>query len=114
MKHLPLIFLALPAQAETRDISGSLVTLQPTDHPGAVAEIEFENNAVNGPADNSTFTLTLNEMEVRVEYTWNAEGGQNDRITVEPPEGFVAVPRTLDVTEHTTGVVHLFSAGPSS
>lgn len=40
MKHiLPLLFLALPAHAETVNLSGTTITLQDSDRPAAVAEI---------------------------------------------------------------------------
>jgi hypothetical protein len=80
---------ALPARAETVHSWGyfpeyaSTIRLQPTDAPGAVAEVRFVNKTVHMD-ETVTFTLDLDGLVVTIE----AQVGQGmtpDRMTVTPP-----------------------------
>jgi hypothetical protein len=92
------------------DLSGTVITLQPTDAPGAVAEVQMYNHAANGPDDNSSHTLTLDGLDVEVKFTWDAGGDQPDALVVTPPDGVLCDPAdcTLILDEGATGRVVLF------
>lgn len=106
---LAAVAWAYPARPQDmRDVSGSIVRIQPTVRPGAVAEIQFENIDNNGPADNGSFPLVLDGLTAEIRFTWNIDDRTEDAITVTVPDGYVAVPPTLVVPEHTTGTVLIF------
>jgi hypothetical protein len=109
-KALSLALIAAPALADTVALKGSTVTLRPTERPGAMAEVEFYNDASNWQDDNGDHVLALDGLEVGLQFTWNA-AGSDDRIELTPPEGVICDPRdcTLDLPEGQAGVVHLFS-----
>lgn len=90
------------------NISGSIVTLRHSERPNAVAEIEFYNRESNGPHDTGPFTLMLDGAQIDGFFTWNADGSRHDRITVTPPQGYIAVPDTLDLDEETTGLILIY------
>jgi hypothetical protein len=109
---LTTLILAFPAHADTVHTWGALpgyqstIRLQPTDAPGAVAEVRFVNKTVHMD-ETVTFTLDLDGLAVMVE----AQVGQGmtpDRMTVTPPDGFIAVPPQIDVAEDQAGVVLIY------
>lgn len=90
--------------AETVDWNiKTFATIKATNEPGAVAEIIFNNVDVNGAADNGTKELSLGTLTVEVTFTWDAAAGGADRITVAPPDGYMAIPDTLTLQEGTEG-----------
>jgi len=105
---LATLILAFPAHADTSYVwkSGrqlSTVTLEPTTAPGAVAQVRFENKTVH--ADEAvTFVLDLEGVSVTVD-ALVGRGLTPDRMTVTPPDGFIAVPSELDVNEDALGVI---------
>ena len=99
--------LATSAHAQDRaDIAGSIVSLQSTTHPGAVAELLFVNIPTNHSRDNGAYTLTLDGLTVSVTFVW---GETADSISVAVPDGFYAVPSQLDQPENATGVIYIYS-----
>lgn len=105
---LILALAAFPAHADTTYSwkSGkqfSTITLQPTDAPGAVAEVEFINKTVHTDEDVS-FVLDLDGLSVTVDASVG-RGLTPDRFTVTPPDGYVAMPPELDVQEDGVGVI---------
>lgn len=102
-----LLCLAGDASAQDRaDIAGSVVALQPTTAPGAVAEVLFVNIPTNHSTDNGDYPLTLGGLTVVVTFTW---GNGSDGIAVTVPEGFIAFPAYLDQPENSTGIVYIYS-----
>ena len=89
------------------NFSGSLVRLEPTDAPGAVAQIVIDNRPCNGPADNVTHPLTLGSVDVSVTFTWDAVGA-SDAVSVEAGPGLIAVPIELAVPEHEQGTILIY------
>jgi hypothetical protein len=83
------------------------VTIQPTAQPGAVAEVVFLNQEIH-TAFGYTFDLTLDGLTVTVVMEINAAGGAADRMTVTPPEGYIAVPDSVLVDENGAGVIHIY------
>ena len=110
MRHAVLtLLLALPASAETTHgwAGGySHITIRPTTAPGAVAEVVFDNKTVHTD-ENVTFALTLDGLTVEV-YAQVGRGLTPDRMTVEAPPGFIAVPPELDVAEDQVGTILLY------
>jgi hypothetical protein len=99
--------LLLLAEAAFTWPLGSYVRLQPTDQPGAVAEIEFKNQPEHATAT-LEFTLTLDGLDVAV----TAEVGNGmapDTLTVTPPDGYFAVPEVLSVDEGKTDRLLIYS-----
>ena len=54
------------------------------DLTAAVAEIVMENQTVNGPQDNGTADLDLDDLSVTVEFIWDRTDTR-DAIIVTPP-----------------------------
>lgn len=106
--------IASPAWPQERHVwtsQGSWATdawveLQPPTDPRAVAAVTFRNTPVHG-ADEA-FTLRRGDLEVTVTLDWNADGGTEERITVEVPEGYYAHPRTLTVPEDAAATLHIY------
>jgi hypothetical protein len=102
------------AQAETAHIGPDMmpldrqttVTLQPTEHAGAVAEIIFDNRDVNGSRDNGVYPLSIPGVSVEVVFHWT---GGADSIEVITEDGFYAVPPVLETAEGAIGTVLIFS-----
>ena len=114
MRHVVLtLILALPAHAQDAHTWGYLpgytssIALQPTQAPGAVAELVFDNKRVHHIDEDVTFPLTLDGLTVEV-YAQVGRGLTPDRMTVEAPLGFIAIPASLDVAEDDIGVILLY------
>jgi hypothetical protein len=106
---LASLVLALPASAETTHgwAGGySHITIRPTTAPGAVAEVIFADRTVHSD-DDLTFSLTLDGLTVDV-HALVGRGLTPDRVTITPPDGFIAVPPELDVAEEKDGVILLY------
>lgn len=98
--------LAFPASAETQHLWAggySSIAIQPTDAPGAVAQVVFDNKTVHSDRL-ERFDLTLDGLTVTVE-ALVGRGLTPDRMTVTPPPGYIAVPPDLDVGEDEVGVI---------
>jgi hypothetical protein len=106
------LLVALPASAETTHTWGylpgyiSTITLQPTDVEGAVAEVVFDNRTVHAD-ELARFDLTLDGLTVSVE-ALVGRGLTPDRMTVFPPDGFIAEPPELDVDEDAVGRIVIY------
>lgn len=100
------LLCALPAGAETQHMWAggySSIAIQPTDAPGAVAEIVFDNRTVHSDTL-ERFDLTLDGLTVTVE-ALVGRGLTPDRMSVIVPDGYIAVPPDLDVVEDEVGVI---------
>lgn len=91
------------------DLSGTIITLQPTEYPGAIAEIVMENILVNGSHHEMNYQMTMGDMEVWVSFDWDRDNG-SDAILVSPPDGVLCIPAdcVLTVPEDATGVLYLY------
>lgn len=104
-----LICITMPAQADSVHswgfLSGyvSTITLQPTTAPGAVAEVVFLNRKVHAD-ENVTFTLDLGDLAVVVDASVG-RGMAPDKMRVTVPDGFIAIPESIDVAEDQGGVI---------
>jgi hypothetical protein len=103
--------LAMPVNAETTHTWGSpfyasTITILPTDKPGAVAEVVFDNRTVH-PDEKSRFDLTLGDLTVTV-IALVGRGLTPDRMTIIPPDGYFADPPEIDVAEDAVGRVVLY------
>jgi len=103
MKHLiVLIALMSPAHADTVNISGTEVTLQASEHPGAIAEVIMLNRPRNGPRDNSGYVLEEGVLHIPFTFTWNVDG-DSDAVTLSPPDGVICVPTSCRMMLHENG-----------
>ena len=91
-------------------IGMSQIILGPTDYPGATAQVQFFNTQTNGPQDNLPHTISNDDIDIGVLFTFNADAGGQDRITVTPPPGWTCKPAdcTLTVMEGYDKVLYLF------
>lgn len=100
---------SFPAYAEPLNLSGSTITVQTTDAPGALAEVIFDNQDRNGPQDEGEHALSGAGLTLSVLFDWDARGS-SDRITLTPPEGVICLPEcTLDLPERSVGSILLYS-----
>lgn len=81
--------------------------IRPTDAKGAVAEIFYHNEDVNNSAHDGDYSVDLGGFEVGIRFKWDARGG-DDRITITPPDGYIAVPDTLTLPEGAEGLILIF------
>ena len=116
-----LCALASPVAAQETALIGepdlymgaTVVRIQPTEEPGAVAEIRYDNAEINNPGDVGSYSVTLDGITVQLDFGFNVAPGGQDSITVTPPPGFIAIPETLTLPEGGSGVVYLYAEGMS-
>lgn len=89
----------------------STVTIAPTDRPGALAEVTFNNVSVNNAGDTGTTgAISLGGLSVQVEFAWETDALGSDTITLTPPDGVLCVPSCeLTVPEEGSATVFLYS-----
>ena len=107
------ILIATDTRSETLTLPrhmqfGSTVTLQPTEAPGAVAEVVFRNAMVNSDKDDGDYPLTMGALTISVSFVWDANGSGADQITVTVPPGYAADPETLTVPEGAVGTIIIY------
>ena len=98
------LLLATPAAAQSWQFEphGSTVQLRDTLEPNAVAEVWF-NNTTGDSGARMTHNLRLGDVDVTV----TLGRPEADEITVDPPEGFWADPRTLTLPDGQSGVIYI-------
>lgn len=84
----------------------SYVELHEPKAPNAVATVTFKNANVHSM--NETFSLTYEGLTVKFLFDWQYMGSQDERLTVEPPPGYIAVPYEIVVPEHGIDYVHIY------
>ena len=91
-------------------ISTTLLTLQPSQEPGAAAEVVMHNELTNGPQDDGAYSMTLDGQSFGVRFEWDAGAYGADRVVIIPPRGMTCEPFTCDmmVPEGQTAKVVLF------
>jgi hypothetical protein len=96
---------------ETPPYGASTVTLAPTDRPGALAQVTFNNVAVNNRLDTGTTeTLEIPGMVIEVLFEWETDPAGSDRVTITPPDGVHCYPRCeITLTEGSSATIWLFS-----
>jgi hypothetical protein len=118
MRHLTLAFALLATQTFAQDhaiigtpgmyLGATSVLLQPSTAPNAIAEVVFDNAAVNATHDQGSYSLTMEGLTVDVAFGFNVDALGSDSITVTVPPGYIAIPATLDVLEDQVGVVLIY------
>ena len=84
------------------DISGTHVTLGPTDHPIAHAEIVMRNALTNSAADKGVYELTYDGISVSVLFDWQRGPNGADALIVTPPDGYTCEPANCEIVVHET------------
>ena len=86
------------------------ITLSASEKPGVLAVVTYDNRPVNDDRDNGPQSLSIPEVSVGVEFTfdWNPVTGA-DRVVVIPPPGVTCEPEdcTATVMENFMGQVVL-------
>lgn len=82
------------------------VQIQPTDKPGAVAQVAFHNDTFHTQFVEQ-FPLTLDGLTVAVRIDAQLSM-EPETMTVTPPPGFIAIPESVTVQEGEMGVVYIF------
>ena len=112
---LPLLLIATPLNAESLKAWSyksndsdppSFVRIHEPTVPDAFATVTFRNANVH--SQDETFSLTYEGIRVMFQFDWQNMGTQDERLTVEPPPGYVAIPYEIVVPENETGVVHIY------
>lgn len=84
----------------------STVTIHEPTAEGATATVTFKNTEVHHMDE--IFPLEWEGIAITVHFDWQADDTAAERIEVDAPDGYVAVPRSITVDEQQTGVIHLF------
>jgi hypothetical protein len=103
-------FLAGMSLAGEVSISGTIVTLEPSEEPGVVAVVTMRNMSVNDDKDNGDYLVALPGLDVAFSFVWQANPITGaDGITVIPPDGMVCEPLSCEavVPEGLSGSVRL-------
>lgn len=89
----------------------TFIRLQPTNEPGAVAEVVFSNT--ENHARDERFFLQIEGMEgLEVEIIFDiVPTPPPDSITVIVPEGYIAIPERLEVAEGEEDKVLIYQDG---
>ena len=104
---LVLTLLATPAAAEQSRVvwpsvtgvtDASFIEMHEPTHPDAHATITFHNEQVHEGRED--FALTYDGLTAQIVLGFNVEPGGAERITVIPPDGYLAVPAEITVPEH--------------
>jgi hypothetical protein len=92
------------------DISGSIVTLQPSAEPGAIAEVIFDNRPNNSLMDNGGYEAAMPGLTVGVRFDWEVSQFGSDAVTITPPDGVICDPAScrIEALEGYSGRVVLF------
>jgi len=104
IRALALALIATPAFAETHTWGASAV-----EYSGGV--VTFRNELTTGQRD---FNVLLTDAGVTVLVLVLQESGDApDRIVVQPPAGYIAVPSSIIVNEGDSGVIRITPEGMS-
>jgi hypothetical protein len=91
-------FIGGAAFGEPLSISGTTVTMEPSQEPGAIAVVTMINVSLNGADDNGTYSLAMPGLLVDVIFTWDDGIWGEDSLTVIPPDGIVCRPSSCRMT----------------
>ena len=116
MTRLPfaLALMASPAMADSSRVwpdhmagpeGDSYVTIHEPTVEHAAATVTFQNRHVHSGDD--AFALTFGDITITVSLDFNVDALGSERLTVEAPDGYVAVPRSIDVNEDQADVIHI-------
>lgn len=89
----------------------SIVIIQDTDSPGAIAEVIF-NNESNHPQAKQSIILEFKGLEVEILVETNTRGS-DDTLTVIPPEGYYSFPSEEVVPEDSSTTILIMEGGLS-
>lgn len=78
---------------------------EPTD-PAAVATVTFRNAQVH--TQDEEFTLTFNDIEVYFLMDFQHNSQHAEKLTVIPPDGYIAIPGEILVWENEEQIVHIY------
>jgi len=82
------------------------VQIHEPHHPNAVASVTFQNETLHHM--DQRMTLEWGGIRVDVLLDWQADGSHSERVTVTPPDGYIAIPESLTVGEGLAETLHIF------
>ena len=85
----------------------SIARLHEPTAPDAVASLTFQNEPVHW--QDEAFSLDWGGFVVLVEFDWQADHTQAERLTVYPPDGYIAIPPQITVNEDETQTLHFYA-----
>lgn len=100
-----------PSMSNIVNLSGSTAVLRPTLHPGAIAEMVFDNQTTNDRDDVKSYRAVLGDLVIPFNFEWQTGRAMvDDAIVLHPPEGVNCLPVDcrMQVKEHASGVLYLF------
>lgn len=86
----------------------TVIELLPTDEPGAVAAVVYENRRANDYCDDGTYHLSIDGLLVTVIFTWNGGPSGADHLTILPPLGYMANPPEITLPENSQAVAFIY------
>jgi hypothetical protein len=103
------LLCAIPAHADTLNLSGTTIRIAPPTTQGAIAQVEFWNSPVNQAHHNGNYTVTGQGITLDVQFIWD-HSWTSDTIIVTPPDGVICDPHdcTLTLEESTGGTIWLY------
>jgi hypothetical protein len=98
------------AEINGQRVEATTVSIAPSDKPGQLAVVTFENRYMNDGLDTGEYWISLPELAVGVSFTWDAGPAPGaDRIELIVPEGITCIPAAcrISIMEGFTGSVIL-------
>lgn len=112
IRALLLCLIATPCLADRYEWGGpdpSVVETYPGEGMGHVATVTFHNTLTYPIIGRVSVPLTEGGVSLAVT-VGQRPGDDLDRLTVTPPEGYIAIPAFIDVEEDASGSVEIFEA----
>lgn len=113
LRAMITLLLATPLHAESIKTweypispARSYVEVHAPTAPNAVATVTFLNDTVH--STDEKFDLTYDGLTVTFLFDWQFDDTHDERLTVLPPEGYVAVPSEVIVPEGDTATIHIY------
>lgn len=91
-------------------LSGTPISLHPSNAPGMIGQVIMDNNMNNGPKDEITGTLSIPGLTIGIEFDWESGEYGEDSVIVTPPDGILCKPSSciLEVQEGHAGSLWLY------
>jgi hypothetical protein len=83
----------------------AVIELHAPTQPDAAATVTFWNQMVHHA--NEEFSLTFDGITVDIFFGFNVTKNGAERVTVIPPDGYLAIPSEIDVPEHQVGHIQI-------
>ena len=91
-------------------LSGTTISLHPSDAPGMVGEVRMDNVMMNGAHDEVDAALSIPGLSIGVTFDWESGDYGEDSVIVTPPDGVLCKPAScvLELQEGQAGSLWLY------